>query len=57
MLAYIAQGTVEWDMRFLIASVLFAVTITSIAIHVSSRDPLHACSRSLQQGRHPESKS
>lgn len=38
MLAYIAQGTVEWDISFLIASVLLAVTITSIAIHVSSRN-------------------
>jgi diguanylate cyclase (GGDEF)-like protein len=38
MLAYLAQGTVEWDVSYLVASVLLAVTITSIAIHVSSRD-------------------
>ncbi|MGO8024191.1 putative bifunctional diguanylate cyclase/phosphodiesterase [Rhizobium leguminosarum] len=38
MLAYVAQGTVEWDMRFLIVSILLAVTITSAAIHIASRD-------------------
>ncbi|TBY51500.1 putative bifunctional diguanylate cyclase/phosphodiesterase [Rhizobium leguminosarum] len=38
MLAYVAQGTVDWDMRFLIASIFLAVTITSAAIQVASRD-------------------
>jgi diguanylate cyclase (GGDEF)-like protein len=38
MLAYIAQGAVDWDRRFLVASVLLAVTITSAAMHVASRD-------------------
>ncbi|TAU34898.1 EAL domain-containing protein, partial [Rhizobium leguminosarum] len=38
MLAYVAQGTVEWNMSFLIASVLLAVTIASAAVHVASRD-------------------
>ncbi|MGB8287762.1 MAG: EAL domain-containing protein, partial [Rhizobium ruizarguesonis] len=37
MLAYVAQGTVDWNMRFLIASVLLAVTIGSAAVHVASR--------------------
>ncbi|KKZ84193.1 bifunctional diguanylate cyclase/phosphodiesterase [Rhizobium phaseoli] len=38
MLAYVAQGTVDWDMRFLIASIFLAVTITSAAIQIASRD-------------------
>jgi diguanylate cyclase (GGDEF)-like protein len=38
MLAYIAQGSVEWDMRYLAASIALAIVITAIALDVSSRE-------------------
>ena len=37
MLAYVAQGSVAWDTRYVIASVVLAVVITAFAIDVSSR--------------------
>ncbi|MDB5523558.1 MAG: bifunctional diguanylate cyclase/phosphodiesterase [Rhizobium sp.] len=37
MLAYIAQGTIDWNTNYIVVSVLLAVVFTALAIHVSSR--------------------
>jgi diguanylate cyclase (GGDEF)-like protein len=38
MLAYVAQGVVEWDMHYLVASIVLATVITAFALHVASRN-------------------
>ena len=37
MMAYVAEGVVEWDMRYLVASIVLAAVITACALHVASR--------------------
>jgi diguanylate cyclase (GGDEF)-like protein len=38
MLAYLAQGTIEWDWTYLTISIVLAITVTALSIHFSSRD-------------------
>lgn len=37
MMAYVAEGVVEWDIRYLVASIVLAAVITACAVHVASR--------------------